>query len=104
MTGWLRAMRWLLSSRHHPVIDPIQDERFALWVLDARERTPEGAAIGTPLPDVRAAYPDAEPLTRDGAPALLVCRPHRTYLLCHDGSQVTKIVVGVEDYVRSLLP
>lgn len=116
MSGWLRAVRRLWSRDHGRAaagpaalaafdiapIDPVQEERFVLWVLDARERTPEGAAIGTPLDEAWTVYPDAELLSRDGAPALLVRRPPRTYLLCHDGARVTRIVAGGEEYIRSL--
>lgn len=102
MSGWLQAVRRWWSRAGRRTVDPVQQDRFALWVLDAGERTPEGAAVGTPLPEAWLMYPDAEPLSRDGAPALLARRRHRAYLLCHDGSRLTKIVAGGEEYVRSL--
>ncbi|GAA2352396.1 hypothetical protein Cme02nite_26210 [Catellatospora methionotrophica] len=82
------------------------DDRLVMMWFDAPLRTPEGVHTGSPLADVRAAYPDAEVLT---APAgthrfdgLLVTRGDRGYLFLHDGTTVQKAVAGYGEYLGRL--
>ncbi|HEY2950175.1 MAG TPA: hypothetical protein VGJ53_17540 [Micromonosporaceae bacterium] len=68
--------------------------------------TPEGIAVGSPVPTVRAAYPHLLPLT---APAgtyrfdgLMMVTGDRAYLFLHDGHTVQKLVVGYRAYAQRL--
>jgi hypothetical protein len=70
--------------------------------------TPEDVMVGTPVDRARNVYPGAEELTPPAGShqyrGLLVLGPDDlVYLLLHDGSQVQKLIVGVQRYARLLV-
>ncbi|HLT10933.1 MAG TPA: hypothetical protein VK028_09010 [Micromonosporaceae bacterium] len=91
-----------------PYATPVFDDgRLVLVWAHAPLRTPERVMEGTPLAEARAAYPDAEELTRAPDdfqfPGLLVPGPDdRAYLLLHDGETVQKLIIGFEEHARLL--
>ncbi|QSB14981.1 hypothetical protein JQS43_00885 [Natronosporangium hydrolyticum] len=86
-----------------PVFD--DDELVLLWA-NPPLHTADGVAVGSPVDDVTASYPDAEVLT---APAetyqfdgLLVPVDDHAYLFLHDGEHVQKLIVGSQEHARQL--
>jgi len=82
------------------------DGRLALVWADPPLRTPEGVAVGSPLAEVRRAYPAADDLP---APAgsyrfggLIATEGDRAYLFLHDGTAVRKLIVGYARHARTL--
>ncbi|WP_460914589.1 hypothetical protein [Plantactinospora veratri] len=82
------------------------DDRLVLLWASPPVRTPEGVTAGTPVDQVRAAYPAATRLTAppgsyryDG---LLAMQGDRAYLFLHDGRTVRKTVAGYTDYAKRL--
>jgi len=80
------------------------DDRLVLLWASPSVRTPEGVTAGTPVDQVRAAYPAAARLTAppgtyrfDG---LLARQGDRAYLFLHDGRTVRKTVAGYADYAQ----
>ncbi|SBT49253.1 hypothetical protein [Micromonospora auratinigra] len=91
----------------HGAVSPIfVDDRLVLLWLDDPMSTPEGVSVGTPVAEVRAAYPAAVALTAphgthrfDG---LLARDGDRAYLFLHDGVTVREIIAGYADWARRL--
>ncbi|HEX6969511.1 MAG TPA: hypothetical protein VF174_11980 [Micromonosporaceae bacterium] len=90
-----------------PTVSPVfaKDRLVLLWV-EPPARTPEGITVGTPVAEVRTAYPDVRELTAPPGTyrfnGLLVVEGDRAYLFLHDGSTVRKAVVGYAEYARRL--
>ncbi|MBF9130662.1 hypothetical protein I0C86_17100 [Plantactinospora sp. S1510] len=90
-----------------PAVSPVfADDRLVLLWASPPVKTPEGVTAGTPVEQVRAAYPAATRLT---APAgtyrfdgLLARQGDRAYLFLHDGRTVRKTVAGYADYAQQL--
>lgn len=90
-----------------PTADPVfADDRLVLLWANGETSTPEGVHVGTPVAQVRAAYPGARDLVAprgsyrfDG---LLVRAGDRAYLFLHDGRTVRKSIVGYADYAQKL--
>ncbi|MEU2615142.1 hypothetical protein ABZ570_26710 [Micromonospora sp. NPDC007271] len=91
----------------HGSVSPIfVDDRLVLLWLDDPMSTPEGITAGTPVSEVRDAYPSAVELAApqgtyrfDG---LLARDGDRAYLFLHDGTSVRKIIAGYADWARRL--
>ncbi|SCE72455.1 hypothetical protein GA0074695_0613 [Micromonospora viridifaciens] len=89
----------------HDAVSPIfVDDRLVLLWLGDPMSTPEGITAGTPVTEVRAAYPRAVELPAppgtyrfDG---LLARDGDRAYLFLHDGTTVRKIIAGYADWAR----
>ncbi len=88
-------------------VSPVFDEEklVLLWVSPPMH-TPEGITTGTPVDQVRDAFPAATALTApqgtyrfDG---LLARHGDRAYLFLHDGETVQKTIVGYADYAQKL--
>ncbi|MFI7213777.1 hypothetical protein [Micromonospora maritima] len=82
------------------------DDRLVLLWLDDPMSTPEGISAGTPVADVRAAYPGATALPAPPGShrfaGLLARDGDRGYLFLHDGVTVRKIIAGYADWARRL--
>ncbi|WP_174528577.1 hypothetical protein [Micromonospora maritima] len=82
------------------------DDRLVLLWLDDPMSTPEGISAGTPVTDVRAAYPGATALPAPPGghrfAGLLARDGDRGYLFLHDGVTVRKIIAGYADWARRL--
>jgi hypothetical protein len=90
-----------------PEVQPVFDgEKLVLLWADPPYRTPEGVGVGSPVTDVRRAYPEAERLTPPAGshtfPGLLVTHNDRAYLFLHDDETVQKLIVGYTEYARRL--
>ncbi|MFU8853793.1 hypothetical protein ACNAW0_22820 [Micromonospora sp. SL1-18] len=91
---------------HGSVIPVFVDDHLVLLWLDDPMSTPEGITVGTPVAEVRAAYPSADELAAprgtyrfDG---LLARDGDRGYLFLHDGTTVRKIIAGYAAWARRL--
>ncbi|MEU1846490.1 MULTISPECIES: hypothetical protein [Micromonospora] len=82
------------------------DDRLVLLWLDDPMSTPEGISAGTPVADVRSAYPGATALPAPPGShrfaGLLARDGDRAYLFLHDGVTVRKIIAGYADWARRL--
>ncbi|WBC12955.1 hypothetical protein O7600_17425 [Micromonospora sp. WMMA1998] len=82
------------------------DDRLVLLWLDDPMSTPEGISAGTPVADVRSAYPGANALPAPPGShrfaGLLARDGDRAYLFLHDGVTVRKIIAGYADWARRL--
>lgn len=91
----------------HPSVSPVfdDDELVLLWA-DPPVRTPDGIGVGSPVDEVRAAYPDTEALrTPEGSyrfDGLLADAGERASLFLHDGDQVQKVIVGYDTHLQRL--
>lgn len=91
-----------------PAVSPVLDrDRLVLLWADPPVQTSDGFSVGTPIAQVRAAYPQAEELTApsgsyrfDGT--LVRLDGDRAYLFLHDQQQVQKLIVGYEHHARLL--
>ncbi|WFE37295.1 hypothetical protein [Micromonospora sp. WMMD998] len=91
----------------HGSVSPIfVDDRLVLLWLDDPMTTPEGIGAGTPVGEVRAAYPGAAALPAPPGShrfaGLLARDGDRGYLFLHDGVTVRKIIVGYANWARRL--
>lgn len=91
----------------HGSVSPIfVDERLVLLWLDDPMSTPEGISAGTPVGEVRAAYPGAvdlpAPTGSHRFAGLLARDGDRAYLFLHDGVTVREIIAGYADWARRL--
>lgn len=81
------------------------DGKLAMLWADPPVHTPEGVSVGTDIAEVRQAYPDAVALPAPGPyqySGLLVTRNGMGYLFLFEGSQVKKMIVGYETYLRQI--
>ncbi|MFI6134116.1 hypothetical protein [Micromonospora sp. NPDC051141] len=91
----------------HGEVSPIfVDDRLVLLWLDDPMTTPEGISAGTPVAEVRAAYPGAAALPAPPGShrfaGLLARHGDRAYLFLHDGLTVREIIAGYADWARRL--
>lgn len=91
----------------HGEVSPIfVDDRLVLLWLDDPMTTPEGISAGTPVDEVRAAYPGAAALPAPPGShrfaGLLARDGDRAYLFLHDGVTVREIIAGYADWARRL--
>jgi hypothetical protein len=74
----------------------VDDKLVLLWV-NPPLHTPEGITVGSPVSQVRAAYPQAQQLPApalDQYPALMVTSSDRAYLFLYSDNAVRKLLVG----------
>lgn len=91
----------------YPSASPVLDgDRLVLLWAEPPLRTPDGLTVGSPVTQVRQAYPEAQELAAppesfqfDG---LLVPVDDRAYLFLHDQDRVQKLIVGYERHARLL--
>ncbi|MBQ1042921.1 MULTISPECIES: hypothetical protein [unclassified Micromonospora] len=91
----------------HGAVSPIfVDDRLVLLWLDDPMSTPEGISAGTPIGEVRTAYPGATDLPAPPGShrfaGLLARDGDRAYLFLHDGLTVREIIAGYADWARRL--
>ena len=83
----------------------VNDKLALLWVSPP-VHTPEGITVGSPVSQVRSAYPQAtevSPPSLGQYPALLVSQDDRAYLFLYSQDQVVrKLLVGYRDAVEQL--
>jgi hypothetical protein len=89
-----------------PQVSPVfVDDKLALLWVNAPLHTPEGITVGSPVSQVRAAYPQASAVPAPDAgryPAIMVTRDDRAYAFLYSGDRVEKVIVGLRQYVEQL--
>ncbi len=90
----------------HPLVSPVfvNDKLALLWV-SAPAHTPEGITVGSTVSQVQAAYPQATRLAAPSAyqyPGLMATSGDKAYLFLYSGEQVSKMIVGYQQYVQQL--
>ena len=95
-----------LAEANPVFADADAGEKLVLLWANPPLHTPENITVGTAMEAVKAAYPEATPLTAptgtyrfDG---LLVSRGEFGFLFLHDGKHVQKLIAGYTTYLQQL--